>query len=218
MPFLTFSIFSSLKGSPTMGNILSVSVCRYRGGTPSDPRGCTYPLRGTCLCLPPNRLATLSTEADLQLAYCSTSTPVPLRARGRQERISARKQEHFWGAGGNAVNNPTDLNHYRQSLLAKQQELLTANGGRLVLGPAGGLEVADVMDQALAESEAKIDAHLSQARSRLRQAIEEALLRLKKGNYGCCTACGNPISKTRLKAIPWTHLCRDCVEQEEARF
>ena len=116
------------------------------------------------------------------------------------------------------MNNPTDLNQYRQSLLAKQQELLTANGGRLVLGPAGGLEGADVMDQALAESEAKIDAHLSQARSRLRQAIEGALLRLKKGNYGFCTACGNPISRARLKAIPWTHLCRDCVEQEEARF
>jgi DnaK suppressor protein len=116
------------------------------------------------------------------------------------------------------VNNPIDLNHYRQSLLTKQQELLTANGGRLVLGPVGGLAGDDVMDQAVAESEANIDAHLSQARSRLRQAIEEALLRLKKGNYGFCTDCGNPISGARLRAIPWTHLCRDCVEQEETRF
>ena len=35
------------------------------------------------------------------------------------------------------MKNPTDLDQYRQSLLAKQQELLTANGGRLVLAPAG---------------------------------------------------------------------------------
>jgi len=116
------------------------------------------------------------------------------------------------------VNNPTYLNRYRQSLLTKQQELLTANGGRLVLAPAGGLAGADIMDQALAESEATIDAHLSQARSRLRQAIEGALLRLKKRNYGFCAACGNPISRARLRAVPWTHLCRDCVEQEDAQF
>jgi hypothetical protein len=51
------------------------------------------------------------------------------------------------------VNNPTYLNRYRQSLLTKQQELLTANGGRLVLGPAGGLAGVDVKDQAPAESE-----------------------------------------------------------------
>ena len=122
------------------------------------------------------------------------------------------------GAGGNVVNNPIYLNRYRRSLLAKQRELLAANGGRLVLGPAGGLVGADVMDQALAESEATIDAHLSQARSRLRQAIEWALLRLKKGNYGFCAACGNPVSRARLRALPWTRFCRDCVEQEDAQF
>ena len=35
---------------------------------------------------------TLSTEADFELAYCSTSTPVPLRAQGQQERIWHMKQ------------------------------------------------------------------------------------------------------------------------------
>lgn len=115
------------------------------------------------------------------------------------------------------MNNPTYLDRYRRSLLAKQRELLTANRGRLVLGGAGGVEGADLMDQALAETEAMLDAHLSQARSRLRQAIEWALVRLKKGNYGVCTACGDPISGARLNAIPWAHLCRDCMEQEDPK-
>ena len=35
---------------------------------------------------------TLSTEVDFELAYCSTSTPVPLRAQGQQERIWHMKQ------------------------------------------------------------------------------------------------------------------------------
>jgi RNA polymerase-binding protein DksA len=115
------------------------------------------------------------------------------------------------------VNNANYLNRYRRSLLAKQRELLAANGGRLVLAPAG-LPGADFMDQAMAESEAMIDAHLSQTRSRLRRAIEWALLRIQKGNYGLCTACGNRISRARLQAVPWADLCRDCSEQEDTQF
>jgi len=111
------------------------------------------------------------------------------------------------------VNNPAYLNHYRQSLLAKQQELLAANGGRLVLGAAGGLG-ADLGDQAFAETEARLDARLSQDRSSLRRAVEWALIRLQKGNYGICTACGKPISRVRLRAVPWADYCLECMEQE----
>ena len=116
------------------------------------------------------------------------------------------------------MNKPTYLNQYRRSLLSKQRELLSANGGRLVLRAAGGPAAADLLDQALAESEAMVDAHLSQARSSLRRAIEWALVRLKKGNYGICAACRNPISRARLKAVPWADYCRDCMEQEGASF
>ena len=114
------------------------------------------------------------------------------------------------------MNNANYLNRCRRSLLTKQRELLAANGGRLVLRAAGSLAGADLMDQALAESEATVEAHLSQVRSNLRQAIEWALVRLKKGNYGICTACGNAISRARLKAVPWTDHCRTCMEQAGA--
>jgi DnaK suppressor protein len=74
------------------------------------------------------------------------------------------------------------------------------------------------MDQALAESEAMIDAHLSQARSHQRRAIEKALCRIQKGDYGVCVACGNRITGARLRAVPWTDLCRDCREQDNGEF
>jgi DnaK suppressor protein len=116
------------------------------------------------------------------------------------------------------VHKTTYLDRYKRSLLVKQQELLTANGGRLAVAPAGGRAGEDLMDLALAESEAMIEARLNQVRSRLRQAIEWALLRIKKGNYGFCDACGKTISRARLKAIPWAVLCRACSEQENAQF
>jgi RNA polymerase-binding protein DksA len=45
--------------------------------------------------------------------------------------------------------------------------------------------------------------------------IEEALKRIDEGTYGLCMECGNRITKTRLKAVPHTALCRGCQEKSE---
>ena len=114
------------------------------------------------------------------------------------------------------MTNSAYLNRCRRSLLSKQRELVAANGGRLVLAAAGSVAGADLADQACAESDASIEAHLSQVRSSLRQSIEWALVRLNKGNYGTCAVCGDSITRARLKAVPWTECCRDCMEQAGA--
>jgi RNA polymerase-binding transcription factor DksA len=51
---------------------------------------------------------------------------------------------------------------------------------------------------------------------RLLRAIEEALVRIRHGTFGTCEACLNPISRTRLEAVPWTRHCRDCKEHEHS--
>ena len=112
------------------------------------------------------------------------------------------------------MNDPIHLNQYRRSLLAKQRELLAGNGGKLAREAAEGMAAADTLDQAVAETEARIDYRVSQARSSMRRAVELALVRLNTGNYGICTDCGNPISPARLQAVPWTEYCRDCMEQK----
>ncbi len=45
--------------------------------------------------------------------------------------------------------------------------------------------------------------------------IKEALERIEQGTYGTCIMCKNPIPKTRLKAIPYTQLCKKCQEKRE---
>jgi len=40
--------------------------------------------------------------------------------------------------------------------------------------------------------------------------IDRALLRLENGSYGICTACGQPISDERLRALPYAELCIEC--------
>jgi DnaK suppressor protein len=45
--------------------------------------------------------------------------------------------------------------------------------------------------------------------------VHAALARIDEGTYGVCEACGEPISKARLDAIPYTTYCKKCAEQAE---
>lgn len=45
--------------------------------------------------------------------------------------------------------------------------------------------------------------------------IEAALAKISMGKFGDCEACGDPIRKKRLLAIPWTRYCIVCAENRE---
>jgi len=110
--------------------------------------------------------------------------------------------------------DPADLRRYHRLLLKKQRKVSSALGEAQPRVPAaGGLE-GDLIDQANADEEAELQIHLHQTEGRLARAIEEALVRIKKRFYGVCEACGHPISKARLDAVPWTRLCRECKERK----
>jgi DnaK suppressor protein len=46
--------------------------------------------------------------------------------------------------------------------------------------------------------------------------VEQALARLKKGEYGVCPLCGKKLPEARLRAIPWATLCVPCAEEAAA--
>lgn len=45
--------------------------------------------------------------------------------------------------------------------------------------------------------------------------IEDALKKIDEGKFGSCEECGKPITKSRLKAIPYTKLCLVCQKKQE---
>jgi DnaK suppressor protein len=47
------------------------------------------------------------------------------------------------------------------------------------------------------------------------QAIDDSLARLADGSYGVCYSCGLEIAAERLRALPFTRLCRDCQQDQE---
>ncbi len=40
--------------------------------------------------------------------------------------------------------------------------------------------------------------------------LEDALIRIEKGDYGCCVTCGKLIEKERLEAVPHASQCLQC--------
>ena len=112
--------------------------------------------------------------------------------------------------------DPTQLQRYHSLLLEKQRELLSGQSCDLATAPAAGGSKGDIVDQANADAEALLQIHLHKSDGRLLKAIEEALARMRHGTYGVCVVCKEPISKARLEAVPWTHLCRECKERQAA--
>jgi DnaK suppressor protein len=110
------------------------------------------------------------------------------------------------------VMGPADLQRYHSLLLKKQHELSSALSEAYSRVPAAGSLQGDMIDQANADADAALQIRLHRTDGRLARAIEEALARIKRGTYGVCEVCRQPISEARLEAVPWTHLCRGCKE------
>ncbi len=71
----------------------------------------------------------------------------------------------------------------------------------------------DFAEQATqAENDEVLDGLGNAARTEI-DMVKQALSRLDKGQYGLCQVCGQPISKERLKAIPYSSMCIKCASQ-----
>lgn len=43
------------------------------------------------------------------------------------------------------------------------------------------------------------------------RAVERALARIASFTYGACDCCGGPIEPARLRRVPWSRCCADCI-------
>jgi len=76
----------------------------------------------------------------------------------------------------------------------------------------------DPTDQASMETDRNFDLRIKDRERRLIKKIDQAMERIREGEFGECEACGGDISVKRLHARPVTTLCIECKtaqEQEE---
>ena len=74
---------------------------------------------------------------------------------------------------------------------------------------------ADTIEDAQSRSLRELAVHVMNADWSLRRAIEAALERIETGEYGECEDCGDPITSSRLRAVPWAPKCVACQRETE---
>jgi DnaK suppressor protein len=112
--------------------------------------------------------------------------------------------------------NEGDLLRYKSLLLANGEEL-SARESLAGSTPAAGEPRGYPTGMAASETDPAMQIRLKQTDGRVLRAIEDALARIRQGRFGICEECGKAISKARLEAVPWAHLCKDCKERQDSQ-
>jgi DnaK suppressor protein len=111
-----------------------------------------------------------------------------------------------------------NLEHYKQDLLARQEEL-SARLGRTVASAREPIDesAGDVGDASVADELKDEQFTGAETDSATLDLIRDALNRIEAGTYGACLVDGEPIEEKRLQAMPWAPYCIKHQEQLEAR-
>ena len=75
--------------------------------------------------------------------------------------------------------------------------------------------VADFTDDATRASNRQMILNLGEQERETLKLVEEALYKIKNGDYGTCALCEKPIPEGRLDIIPFALHCVTCLDQVE---
>lgn len=108
------------------------------------------------------------------------------------------------------------LKNLKEVLIRRRDALRKALAGDLsMLKELREQTGGDVVDAALDSAQDELSSQLAEVESRELAYIENALERMKEGQYGICEGCGNKIPLARLQALPYATLCIQCQREAE---
>lgn len=116
--------------------------------------------------------------------------------------------------------------HWRDILL-QMRDRLDVHGAQIradATNPSSGeragglsnrpLHLADAASQ---EAEVFETVGLAQNEAVIIREVEDALSRIQDNQFGLCEACGKPISRRRLEALPYARHCIACAEEIQSQ-
>jgi DnaK suppressor protein len=151
------------------------------------------------------------TNNSLRTPSAPAASPTPAQ---RTVQASDLTEAQLRKMPESAYMNDAQLAFFRRRLLEMRQEVLAREvGARQRLNESESH--ADPADRATAEEERFVDMRLREREARLLSKIDEALARIRSGEYGWCTQTGEPIGIARLLARPTASVCVDMKERQE---
>ena len=112
---------------------------------------------------------------------------------------------------------PKQRDHFRRTLeerLVVVDRWIGAAKAR-ALEPMGEPSI-DRGDDAVRDTLVDTSLEVGELRTHEREEINDALLRIERGDYGICEECGNPIELDRLEAAPASRFCKADARRQDA--
>jgi len=119
----------------------------------------------------------------------------------------------------------TELQRFRKLLMEEKERVSQslAQHEKIIMhtDDQSGLETGKahsnhMADQGSDEFQYETTIKFAKTEGRYLYNIEEALRRIEDGTYGKCLECTRQIGLPRLRRLPYTRLCIECKEKEEA--
>jgi DnaK suppressor protein len=108
------------------------------------------------------------------------------------------------------------LTRLRKTLTGQYENLVDSLNRNREAGEEIRLEkTEDEGDLALISHNKELLYNLAETDFRRLKAIEDALKKMDREEYGECAGCGEDINEKRLVAIPWATMCIECQEVDE---
>lgn len=113
-------------------------------------------------------------------------------------------------ADGEEYMNNSQLEHFKEILLAWKEELLSeAETTKSYIQDETGA-MPDINDRATQEEEFALALRTRDRERKLIRKIDKSLAEIENGDYGFCETCGVEIGLRRLEARPTATECIDC--------
>ena len=117
------------------------------------------------------------------------------------------------------------IKQFRQQLIAERAKLAseirsiaqeTSKSPREASGDLSAYTL-HMADMAADTYERELSMNIVSSEQELLYQIDDALKRLDDGSFGLCQQCSQPITMSRLKAVPYASLCIGCQRAKEQK-
>ena len=117
------------------------------------------------------------------------------------------------------------MKQFRQLLITERAKLVseiksiaqdTSTSPREASGDLSAYTV-HMADMAADTYERELSMNIVSSEQEILYQVDDALKRLDEGSFGVCQQCSQPISMSRLKAVPYASLCISCQRVKEQK-
>jgi len=136
-------------------------------------------------------------------------TDKPAKVRGYPDKYAPSDKEEYM--------NPKQLAYFRDLLLTWRRELEDGNLSTMHDLKENSAIEADITDQATIEYEQTLELRNRDRARKLISKIDEALDRIRDGEFGYCQETGDPIGIGRLLARPIATLSIEAKRRQEKK-